>query len=90
MRLTGRHNLGCPGHEDEDHAASGDEELESGCSQTEYGCCPDFVSAASGPDLEGCTIKTSAYLSCLFQYAQFSYIKQNYAYITAGKLSQSA
>jgi len=59
----GAHNFGCPGHEDEEQG-SADMELEPGCSQTEYGCCPDFESAATGPDFEGCTgpIKTSVYL----------------------------
>jgi len=63
MRCTGPRNDGCPKHEG-DEIGSGDIELEPGCSQTRFGCCPDFVSSASGPDFEGCAgpIKTSAYL----------------------------
>jgi len=71
--LEGAHNFGCPGHEgdpghEDEEQGSADWELEPGCSQTKYGCCPDFVSAATGPDFEGCTgpIKTSVYLHFLY------------------------
>jgi hypothetical protein len=38
------------------------------CSETVYGCCPDGVSAAIGPDFEGCTDNYSLYLVFVYFY----------------------
>jgi len=38
------------------------------CSETVYGCCPDGISFASGPDFEGCSETTSKSFNVAISY----------------------
>lgn len=69
---TGPDNEGCFQCEsdDTDGSGSGSGPVEcNSCDDTKYGCCPDNLRAAKGPDGEGCEAIESKTLSMILLFS---------------------